>query len=86
MIRFSYSETYRAGDMDYRHVTVDRGVGSKYPDDIQEKRILSENTWRDLGIQQSRGWEHYGYSACDVQPILLFKRHKNVNPLTGLLE
>jgi hypothetical protein len=33
---------------------------------IPENHLLSEREWRDLGVQQSRGWVHYGIHKCVV--------------------
>lgn len=40
-----------------RHVVIPREVGKK----LNLKRLLSEEEWRALGIQQSRGWVHYAW-------------------------
>lgn len=39
-------------------------------------RILSVQEWRDIGIMQSVGWEHYEVHAPEPH-ILLFRREKN---------
>ncbi|CAN0467596.1 unnamed protein product, partial [Laminaria digitata] len=26
---------------------------------LPKSRLLSEDEWRNLGVQQSRGWQHY---------------------------
>ena len=31
---------------------------------LQPKRLLAENEWRSLGVQQSRGWVHYAIHRC----------------------
>lgn len=38
-----------------RHVIIPRTLVKFVPKD----RLMTENEWRDLGIQQSRGWENY---------------------------
>lgn len=48
----------------------------------QKGKLLSQQEWRALGIQQSRGWQHYEMHK--PQPhILLFRRAKGTDPLTG---
>lgn len=39
--------------------------------------------WRNLGIQQSRGWVHYEVHKPEPH-ILLFRRPKGTDPNTGL--
>lgn len=39
-------------------------------------RILSIKEWRDIGITQSMGWEHYEVHAPEPH-ILLFRREKD---------
>lgn len=39
-------------------------------------RILSVEEWRQLGITQSMGWEHYEVHAPEPH-ILLFRREKD---------
>ncbi len=38
-----------------RHVILPTDVARKVPED----RLMSEAEWRAIGVQQSRGWEHY---------------------------
>ena len=37
-----------------RHVILPKDIAKKVP-----KRLMSEQEWRGLGVQQSQGWEHY---------------------------
>lgn len=39
-------------------------------------RILTVKEWRDIGITQSMGWEHYEVHAPEPH-ILLFRREKD---------
>lgn len=51
-----YSDKYCDEYYEYRHVILPKEVMKK----IQNKgKLLSEQEWRMLGIQQSRGWTHY---------------------------
>ena len=43
---------------------------------------LSDAEWRGLGVQQSRGWEHYANHRPEPH-ILLFRRPLGTDPLTG---
>ena len=38
-----------------RHVILPKHVSKNAP----KGRLLAENEWRGLGVQQSRGWVHY---------------------------
>ena len=50
-----YSEKYQDDSYEYRHVLLPRHVYKSMP----HHRLLLENEWRGLGVQQSRGWYHY---------------------------
>ena len=66
-----YSERY-SDDINtymYRHVILPHSIYLK----MARGRLMSENECRELGIQQSKGWEHY--SLFEKNPkILLFRR------------
>ena len=64
---------------EYRHVVLPKDIYKK----IQGKgKLLSEQEWRALGVQQSRGWVHYEIHKPE-QHILLFRRAKGSDPITG---
>lgn len=42
-----------------RHVILPKEMQRSLPD-----RLLSETEWRQLGVQQSRGWVHYAIHKC----------------------
>jgi len=46
-------------------------------------RLLKEDEWRKLGVQQSRGWEHYEVHHPEPH-ILLFRRPRHTDPATGV--
>ena len=52
------------------------------PSDISEqapvKRLMSEEEWRSLGVQQSRGWVHYAIHKPEPH-VLLFRREHHGN-------
>eukprot|EP00037_Helgoeca_nana_P008136 m.72599 g.72599 ORF g.72599 m.72599 type:complete len:99 (-) comp18740_c0_seq1:197-493(-) len=66
-----YSNRYADLDHEYRHVILPSEVAAKVP----RGRLLTETEWRDLGVQQSRGWVHYMLHTPEPH-ILLFKRPK----------
>ncbi|RHY05146.1 hypothetical protein DYB37_010341 [Aphanomyces astaci] len=45
-------------------------------------RLLAEAEWRQLGVQQSRGWVHYAIHKPEPH-ILLFRRPLGTDPTTG---
>eukprot|EP01041_Mallomonas_annulata_P012948 gene12948-27319_t len=49
---------------------------------MPKNRVLAETEWRAMGVQQSRGWEHYAIHRPE-QHILLFRRPLGTDPLTG---
>lgn len=62
-------ETY-----EYRHVTLAQSAFEKaWRLTCCGKQLLSEAQWRNVGVQQGRGWEHYEIYAREPQ-ILLFRR------------
>ena len=75
-----YSEKYFDEQFEYRHVLLPKEAYKKMP----KGKLLLETEWRQLGVQQSRGWEHY--EMYNPEPhILLFRRLKGTDPQTGLL-
>ena len=64
-----YSDKYNDEKFEYRHVMLPKEVARKVP----KTHLMSEIEWRNLGVQQSRGWIHY--MAHEPEPhILLFRR------------
>ncbi|KAJ1910502.1 hypothetical protein H4219_006197 [Mycoemilia scoparia] len=51
-----YSERYYDDFNEYRHVFLPSPLRKYLPKPI---RLMSEEEWRNLGVQQSVGWEHY---------------------------
>lgn len=43
-----------------RHVMLPKEQARMVP----KSRLLAEDEWRNLGVQQSRGWEHYAIHRC----------------------
>mmetsp|Transcript_26184 Transcript_26184/g.26426 ORF Transcript_26184/g.26426 Transcript_26184/m.26426 type:complete len:105 (-) Transcript_26184:159-473(-) len=76
--RFEYSEKYMDGKFEYRHVILPKDVAKTMP----KNRTLAETEWRAMGVQQSRGWEHYAIHRPEPH-ILLFRRPLGTDPLTG---
>ncbi|KAK8562415.1 hypothetical protein V6N13_018987 [Hibiscus sabdariffa] len=57
MGQIQYSEKYFDDTYEYRHVVLPPEVAKLLP----KNRLLSENEWRAIGVQQSRGWVHYAF-------------------------
>ena len=75
-----YSDKYYDDCYEYRHVILTKEK-MKLIRDIQG--CLSEDQWRNLGVQQSKGWVNY--CRYEGEPhILLFRRPKGTDPITGL--
>lgn len=79
-----YSEYYFDDVYEYRHCVLTlemtrRAIAMK---GTNKSRVLSESEWRDLGVQQSRGWKNF--MVYEPEPhMLLFRRPKGTDPLTG---
>ncbi|EDO45775.1 predicted protein [Nematostella vectensis] len=54
---------------EYRHVIVPKVLAKKIPKD----RLMREDEWRGMGIQQSQGWQQYMIHHPEPH-VLLFKR------------
>eukprot|EP00638_Chattonella_subsalsa_P002551 CAMPEP_0117762312 /NCGR_PEP_ID=MMETSP0947-20121206/17853_1 /TAXON_ID=44440 /ORGANISM="Chattonella subsalsa, Strain CCMP2191" /LENGTH=87 /DNA_ID=CAMNT_0005583575 /DNA_START=131 /DNA_END=394 /DNA_ORIENTATION=- len=52
---------------------------------MSRNELMDEHEWRGLGVQQSRGWEHYAIHRPEPH-ILLFRRPHGTNPVTGIVE
>ena len=74
-----YSDKYCDRYYEYRHVVLPLQIMKNLP---FKGKILSEQEWRGLGIQQSKGWVHYDIHKPEPH-ILLFRRPKGTNPDTG---
>ncbi|EST05042.1 Cyclin-dependent kinase, regulatory subunit [Kalmanozyma brasiliensis GHG001] len=80
--RIHYSDKYNDDEWEYRHVILPKPMLKLLPEtyfDPSEPgvlRILSVKEWRDIGITQSMGWEHYEVHAPEPH-ILLFRREKD---------
>lgn len=78
MMQIQYSDKYEDDTNEYRHVILPPSIAAQLP----KGKLLSEAEWRALGVQQSRGWEHYAIHKPEPH-ILLFRRPlaKGANPL-----
>lgn len=50
-----YSDKYFDDEFEYRHVMLPKELSKLVPKD----HLMSEAEWRAIGVQQSRGWQHY---------------------------
>ncbi|XP_074650810.1 cyclin-dependent kinases regulatory subunit-like [Tubulanus polymorphus] len=64
-----YSEKYTDDENEYRHVHLPKEISKLVPKD----RLMSENEWRKIGIQQSHGWIHYMHHKPEPN-VVLFRR------------
>merc|ERR1712216_663313 len=74
----SYSEKYQDEEYEYRHVILPRDIAKL----ATKGKLLSEQEWRGIGVQQSRGWVHYAIHRPEPH-ILLFRRPLGTDPQTG---
>lgn len=59
-----------------RHVILPADKAKSLP---KPPRLLTEDEWRALGVQQSRGWEHYAIHKPEPH-VLLFRRLLSESP------
>ncbi|GJQ80796.1 hypothetical protein Trydic_g9387 [Trypoxylus dichotomus] len=64
-----YSEKYYDDEHEYRHVVLPKDLVKLIP----QTHLMSEKEWRNIGVQQSKGWVHYMTHPPEPH-ILLFKR------------
>mmetsp|Transcript_627 Transcript_627/g.1364 ORF Transcript_627/g.1364 Transcript_627/m.1364 type:complete len:103 (+) Transcript_627:37-345(+) len=79
--RIEYSEKYQDDSFEYRHVILPKELAKTLP----KARLLSEQEWRGIGVQQSRGWGHYAIHRPEPH-ILLFRRPLGTDPVTGKVD
>lgn len=69
---FIYTDKYYDDVYEYRSATVPLHLRSM----LEPNKLLTEQEWRELGVQQSKGWEHY--CIHDPEPyVLLFRKPLN---------
>lgn len=74
-----YSEKYDDDHFEYRHVFLPKSLAEQID---TRGRLLSDDEWRGIGVQQSRGWKHYITHSPEPH-ILLFRRPKGTDGRTG---
>ncbi|GMI34408.1 hypothetical protein TrCOL_g12807 [Triparma columacea] len=79
--RIEYSEKYSDAENEYRHVILPKELSKTLP----KSRLLTEQEWRGIGVQQSRGWQHYAIHRPEPH-ILLFRRRLGTDPQTGKVD
>eukprot|EP00127_Corallochytrium_limacisporum_P001951 Clim_evm106s88 gene=Clim_evmTU106s88 len=70
-----YSDKYYDEEFEYRHVIIPQELVKKMP----KNKLMSETEWRNLGVQQSRGWIHYMIHKPEPH-VLLFRRPRTDLP------
>jgi len=65
----------------FRHVILPKELSKTLP----KSRLLTEQEWRGIGVQQSRGWQHYAIHRPEPH-ILLFRRKLGTDPQTGKVD
>eukprot|EP01147_Barroeca_monosierra_P010016 gene10016-2190_t len=74
--QIAYSAKYFDDIYEYRHVFLPQELASRVPQD----KLMTETEWRNLGVQQSRGWIHYMHHRPEPH-ILLFRRKLQTPPI-----
>jgi cyclin-dependent kinase regulatory subunit CKS1 len=64
--KIHYSDRYSDDEFEYRHVMLPRDYYNNYIPDGFKNRLLSEDEWRKIGIQQSPGWYLFKASPFNV--------------------
>ncbi|TFK54659.1 CKS-domain-containing protein [Heliocybe sulcata] len=88
--KIHYSDRYSDDEYEYRHVILPKPFLRYLPkeyfnkDDSGTLRLLNEEEWRGIGIQQSLGWVHYEVHAPEPH-VLLFRRAKYLSRKEGQL-
>lgn len=77
-IKFQYSQAYADDKFEYRVVD----VAGKLP--RTEGNFMTEDEWKAIGMQMSKGWVHCSWGIYRNQ--LIFKRPIGTNPDTGIVE
>lgn len=75
-----YSDKYFDDNYEYRHVILTKQMAHDAKSLMTSKgpnSLLTEPEWRSIGVQQSRGWQHYMQHRPE-QHVLLFRRLLNV--------
>ena len=68
----TYSDRYSDDVYEYRHVILPSRIADLLP---RPHRLLTEEEWRSLGVQQSLGWIHYSIYRPEPH-VMLFRRPK----------
>eukprot|EP01054_Gregarina_sp_Poly1_P000311 Gregarina_sp_Poly_1__310@NODE_1076_length_5171_cov_48_773511_g747_i0_p2_GENE_NODE_1076_length_5171_cov_48_773511_g747_i0NODE_1076_length_5171_cov_48_773511_g747_i0_p2_ORF_typecomplete_len125_score16_93CKS/PF01111_19/3_7e31_NODE_1076_length_5171_cov_48_773511_g747_i046555029 len=80
-----YSEKYADDAFEYRHVILTRQMAHEVKAILAKRPgegLLMETEWRGIGVQQSRGWQHYLLHRPEPH-VLLFRRPLGTDPTTG---
>ncbi|XP_053267327.1 cyclin-dependent kinases regulatory subunit 2-like [Pleuronectes platessa] len=67
--KICYPDRYSDELCEYRHVVLPR----KMVQYVLRSHLMSDDEWRQLGVQQSKGWVHYMVHKPEPQ-ILLFRK------------
>lgn len=69
----------RPSSSSHSHVILPKELAKSH---LKSGKLLSDAEWRGIGVQQSRGWEHYAIHRPEPH-ILLFRRPLGCDPMTG---
>lgn len=74
-----YLEKYNDDLYEYKNVALPESIFDSMP----QGKLLTEEEWRSLGVQQTRGWDHYQIHPPEPH-ILMFRRPLGTDPYTGI--
>ena len=69
LIAYCWGKVLRSRVSRFRHVMLPKDMLKLVP----KGKLMSENEWRGIGVQQSQGWVHYMVHTPEPH-ILLFRR------------
>jgi cyclin-dependent kinase regulatory subunit CKS1 len=82
--KIEYSNKYQDKVYEYKHVLLPKETFEKMQENMQENTLLTEEEWRKMGLEMTRGWNHYTIHKPEPH-ILLFRRPLGTDPGTGLV-
>ena len=77
----AYSDNDKETTYEYRHVFLPKQVAKDMLKITGGRRLLTEEERRGLGVQRSRGWEHYEFHRPKPH-ILVYRRRWGKDPTT----
>ena len=74
-----YGDYYQDDVYEYKNIALPRDLFERKP-----KGLLSEDQWRQLGIKQTQGWEHWACFRPEPH-VLMFRRPLGYDKETNII-